>query len=133
MLALGIVSPYQPEANRTLSGGLGIVPDDFEMGRQYGWYTPVQHGWINGRERWWPGGNLGNGTATFVTGRNLGDAGTAAAFITTKAGADTHLMLRELVKAERLKATMAVISGVAIAVTASIAIVRAVSTKGEKF
>ena len=116
---LGIVSPYNPEVNRTLAG-LGIVPNDFEMGRQYGWYTPVQHGWINGTKRWWPGGNLG-------------DSATAVAFSAGDTDPETKMMLRELVRAEKLKATMAVISGVAVAIAASIAIFRVVKSKGKTF
>lgn len=116
---LGIVSPYQPEVNRTLSG-LGIVPNDFELGRRYGWYTPVNHGWINGRRRWWPGGNLGGSAtaATFAAGNEQ--------------DLEQKMMMRELVKAEKLKATMAVISGIAVAIAASIAVFRAVKTRGKE-
>ncbi len=105
---LGIVSPYRPEVNRTLTG-LGIVPNDFELARQYGWYTPVDHGWIIGRDRWWPGGNLG------------------------AAETDNQKMLQELVKAEQLKAKMAVVSAIGVTIAAGIAIWRAVKSKGEQF
>jgi hypothetical protein len=121
VLSLGIVS-NRPEVNRTLAGGLGTVPNDFELARTYGWYTPVHHGWINGRNRWYPGGNLG-------------DAGTAAVFAATAETGDIEakMMMRELVRAEKLKATMAVVSGVGVAIAASIAVFRYFSSKGKDY
>lgn len=113
---LGIVSPYNPEVNRTLAGrGLGIVPNDFETGRQYGWYTPVQHGWLNGQKRWWPGGNLGVPTTVALASNGADD--------------ETKQALQALVKAEKTKAIMSVVSGIAIAITASITIARAIKNR----
>lgn len=112
---LGIVS-RRPEANHSLSG-LGIVPNDFELARQYGWYTPVQHGWINGQKRWWPGGNLGAPAAAAMLSTNGGDT-------------DTKNMIKELVRAEQIKAVMAIVSGAATVITASIIVARAI--KGRK-
>jgi hypothetical protein len=99
---LGIIST-NPEINRTLRGP-GIAPNDFELSRTRS-YLPLHHGWIVGQNKtYWPG--------------SLGQ---------TEVPSREEKLAAELIKAERVKAWMAVlsaVSSVAVAVMLGVTIAR---------
>ncbi len=96
---LGIV-PIPAVVNKTI----GSSPTDKETSVDLS-YLPVTQGWITGQNRtYW----------------DLNGPGTSAAVLAQN-GADPVLM-RELVRAEKLKATMSVVSGVAVSLVALLAL-----------
>jgi len=95
---LGIIAA-NPEINRTLRGP-GIVPNDLELSRIRS-YLPLHHGWVvESNQTYWPG--------------SLGQT-------------EEDELAKKLVRAERIKAWMAVLSGVssaAVAIMLAIALSR---------
>ena len=95
---LGIIAT-NPEINRTLRGP-GIAPNDLELSRIRS-YLPLHHGWVVERNQtYWPG--------------SLGQT-------------EEDELAKKLVRAERIKAWMAVLSGVssaAVAIMLAIALSR---------
>jgi hypothetical protein len=106
---LGLVTSPM-EINRTMA--LGIVPNDKELST-FREYLPVHHGWIVGKDRTYWGGNLGD-----------------AASVAAATGSDYALV--ELVRAERLKARMAVVSAVAGAILAGAALAALIARGSQK-
>jgi hypothetical protein len=90
---LGIIAT-NPEINRTLRGP-GILPNDRDLSRHRN-YLPLHHGWIIGQNKTYWHGNLGQSEDDFE-----------------------RKAVEDLVKAEKIKAWMAVLgtaSSIAVAV-----------------
>jgi len=101
------------EINHSLTGGLGVVPNDFQIAFHRP-YLPVMHGWIYDGKTTYKDGNLGSpivhtmglGSPIAHT-QGLGTAGIAAALGISDDD------VAKIVKAEQLRANMAVISTIA--------------------
>jgi hypothetical protein len=88
--------------------GLGNTPSDEDLSRYRDtWYQGVHHGWINGKNRFYGGGNLGN-TSTAVRGILGLEAGDKA--------------LEDIAKSEKIKAGMAIVSAIAVSTVALITV-----------
>lgn len=138
MLVLGIVS-NPSTINRTLNVGVraragqpskpfvrhpGILPNDYMLSQQ-NWYTPVHHGWIVGQDSFYPQGALGDAATTAAA------AATSIMLDADDPNVQTRAMIAELVRAENLKAKMAVVSASAVVLMAIIGVVGFVRSRGE--
>ena len=105
----------------------GIQPNDFQLAQKYGWYTPVDHGWIVGKNNAWPQGALSDAATTAAMAAVINQSLSADAS-TDQA---TEAMLRQLVESEKIKSRMAIVSASAVVLMSLIGVIGFVRSRGK--